>query len=78
MLVPISFCRLIEEKLSALVAELERRVPNGGQRHEGRGCEADVVVADDRDVVGNAEPPGKGDTFGAEGEKIVRTEEGVW
>ena len=46
----------VEQQLRGPAAEIATRLTDRGERHGGRGGERDVVVADDRDVIGNPEP----------------------
>jgi hypothetical protein len=52
--VPRALGGLLDEQLGGRPAELVARLAHRRQRHRRGGGEVDVVVADDREVAGNA------------------------
>src|SRR5450759_2882891 len=66
---------LLEEQLSAAAPELGAWLADRGQRHRGRRRELDVVVADDRYVVRDAQPVRREPLEQADGDQIVRCED---
>ena len=68
---------LVQQQLGRGPAELHPGLAHGGQRHGGGAGVLDVVVADDREVLGHRDPAGHAPLEQAEGEQVVGAEGAV-
>jgi len=69
---------LVEEQPGRGAAELVARLPHARERNGGRGGEVDVVVPDDRDVLGDPDMVAGHLLQHAERDQVVGTEHGAW